>query len=192
MKINHLIFWGMCVIAIAVSGCASMDDYLEVNVDRSRPSVIFESDILKSGLDTLVLLGLENAGVYKGLQQRSLGLYLKNTNSKIVIKNKTGDALSTTLPFTELRTDNLRLIRDRFSQLRGMTVYALYLNGLTVEKNMLNDYAVLGDGEFISVSYRNRLLIQDRKISIVIEEVNQGESAFYESLAGSSFQSGDD
>jgi hypothetical protein len=169
-----------------------MDDYLEVNVDRSRPSVIFESDILKSGLDTLVLLGLENAGVYKGVQQRSLGLYLKNTNSKIVIKNKTGDALSTTLPFTELRTDNLGLIRDRFPQLRGMTVYALCLNGLTVEKNMLNDYAVLGDGEFISVSYRNRLLIQDRKISIVIEEVNQGESAFYESLAGSSFQSGDD
>ncbi|UCE72233.1 MAG: hypothetical protein JSU99_02690, partial [Nitrospiraceae bacterium] len=65
-------------IIIIVSGCAGLDDYLEIPLEEQAPMVLFHCDAYRADSNSLVLIGIENPDVYKGLQSISLRFYLKN------------------------------------------------------------------------------------------------------------------
>ena len=48
------------IIIFIVSGCAGLDDYLEIPLEEQEPMVLFHCNAYRADSNSLVLIGIEN------------------------------------------------------------------------------------------------------------------------------------
>ena len=174
------------LVFFIVSGCASMDDFLEIPLEQ-EPLVLFHCDMYQTDSDTLVLIGIENPDIYNGLESTTLRFYLKNDNKELSIIDDSNKSVTNFLPFAKINaTTDVDFDRD-FPELKEMIIFGLYLQGMELEGNELELYQALEDGNYRNISMRNAKMINDRKIFIISHEVDKKQSQFYKKLAVDTF-----
>jgi len=132
MPYRRIVQYSLLVLSI-LSGCASLDDYLEIPLEQ-EPLVLFHCDAYQSNSDTLVLIGIKNPDVYKGIQTITLWFYLKNDNDAISIIHGSSKSVSSFLPFTRINAGTAVHFEKDFPELKELLVFGLYLEGMKVDE----------------------------------------------------------
>ena len=174
------------LVLFVVSGCAGMDDFLEIPLEQ-EPLVLFHCDMYQTDSDTLVLIGIENPDIYNGLESITLRFYLKNDNRSLSIINDSDKSVTNFLPFERINAaTDVNFDRD-FPELKEMVVFGVYLEGMHIEENELEMYQALEDGNYRNISMRNAKMINDRNIFFISHEVDKQQSKFYKKLVDDTF-----
>jgi hypothetical protein len=177
--ITHLLLVSLIILPL---GCATLERWLLETPQSKDPSVTFKSDILKSNEDTLLILALKDASVMiKGPRSQDLELYLKNTNRKLTISNVTNRGSSTLLRFTRINGQNSIILRDDCKQLEDFKI-AIYLRNLTIDKEKLKNYKVLKDGDYKNMHYRNKQIINQRKVFFIMKNFSEKKLKIYRKI----------
>jgi hypothetical protein len=178
--ITHLLLVSLIILPL---GCATLERWLLETPQSKDPSVTFKSDILKSNEDTLLILALKDASVMiKGPRSQDLELYLKNTNRKLTISNVTNRGSSTLLRFTRINGQNSIILRDDCKQLEDFKIFAIYLRNLTIDKEKLKNYKVLKDGDYKNMHYRNKQIINQRKVFFIMKNFSEKKLKIYRKI----------
>jgi hypothetical protein len=184
--VTHLLLVSLIILPL---GCATLERWLLETPQSKEPSVTFKSDILKSNEDTLLILALKDASVMtKGPRSQDLELYLKNTNRKLTISNVTNQGSSTLLRFTRIKGQSSIILRNDCKQLEGFKIFAIYLRNLTINKEKLKTYKVLKDGDYKNMHYRNKQLINQRKVFFVMKNFSENKLKIYRKMFADMFE----
>ena len=189
--INQIVTYLLLVSLIILPlGCATLERWLLETPQSNEPSVTFKNDILKSNEDTLLILALKDASVMtKGPRSQDLELYLKNTNRKLTISNVTNQSSSTLLRFTRINGQNSIILRNDCKQLEGFKIFAIYLRNLTIDKEKLKNYKVLKDGDYKNMHYRNKQIINQRKVFFIMKNFSEKKLKIYRKMFADIFES---
>ena len=175
------------IIIFILSGCAGLDDYLEIPLEEQEPMVLFHCDAYRADSNSLVLIGIENPDVYKGLQSISLRFYLKNENEALSIIHGSSKKLSSFLPFTRLNGEAAAHVDQDFPELKELAVFGLFLQGMKVDENQLQSYTALEDATYRNITIRNAEMISDRELRFIIRELDRQQSPYYKKLIANTF-----
>ena len=189
--INQIVTYLLLVSLIILPlGCATLERWLLETPQSNEPSVTFKNDILKSNEDTLLILALKDASVMtKGPRSQDLELYLKNTNRKLTISNMINQSSSTLLRFTRINGQNSIILRNDCKQLEGFKIFAIYLLNLTIDKEKLKNYKVLEDGDYKNMHYRNKQIINQRKVFFIMKNFSEKKLKIYRKMFVDIFES---
>ncbi len=169
------------VSTLLLVNCASVDEFLELPIGKG-PTVIFKNHLTRSTNNSIVLIGIDNPEINTGLQYRTLEFYLHNTNKKLEILNINNSDTLNYLHFEILREDRLTKLVNNFEELIEMTVYAMYLENMSVNYAELGKYENLGNGSFRNVKGSHARKLRNRDIQIFNLELNPEQSGYYKSL----------
>ena len=186
MPYRRIVQYSMLVLII-VSGCASMDDFLEIPLEEQDPLVLFHCHAYQANSNTLVLIGIDNPDIYDGLQSITLQFYLKNDNDSLSIIQVGNENVSSFLPFIKINAETAAQFDREFPELKELKVFGLYLQGMKVDENKLQLYKTLEDGIYRNITMRNAQMINNREILFISRELDQQQSRFYKKLVANSF-----
>ena len=185
--VTYLLLVSLIILPL---GCATLERWLLETPQSNEPSVTFKNDILKSNEDTLLILALKDASVMtKGPRSQDLELYLKNTNRKLTISNTINQSSSTLLRFTRINGQNSIILRNDCKQLEGFKIFAIYLRNLTIDKEKLKNYKVLEDGDYKNMHYRNKQIINQRKVFFIMKNFSEKKLEIYRKMFADIFES---
>ncbi len=189
MKKKQIVkFLLLIVTIIAHSGCASVDDYIETSLSK-EPSVIFDCNISEINSDTLVIMAIGNVSVpAPGMRSKEIEFYLKNTNKQLSIETVNGAITSDFMKFSFIRIRKSDNLLKEYPELSGIYVFAMYLKGLTVEREKLGSVKTLGDGEWKNISTLNAEIVEQRKIFFVIKKVGFEDSKYNKELIANTYR----
>jgi hypothetical protein len=185
MHYRRIVQYSLLVLFI-VSGCAGMDDFLEVTLEQ-EPLVLFHCDAYQANSDTLVLIGIKTPDIYNGIQSTTLRFYLKNDNDALSIIHGSSKDVSTFLPFARIDTRTAVNFDRDFPELKELRVFGLYLQGMKVDEKKLELYKTLQDGSYRNISMRNAQMVNDREVFFISREVDKKQSRFYKKLVANTF-----
>lgn len=178
--VTHLLLVSLIILPL---GCATLERWLLETPQSKEPSVTFKSDILRSNEDTLLILALKDASVMtKGPRSQDLEIYLKNTNRKLTISNVTNKGSSTLLRFTKINGKNSIILRNDCKQFEDFKIFALYLRNLTIDKEKLENYKVLKDGDYKNMHPRNKQLINQRRVFFIMKNFSEEKLKIYRKM----------
>ncbi len=169
------------VSALLFVNCASVDEFLELPIGKG-PTVIFKNHLTKSNNNSIVLIGIDDPEIRTGLQYRTLEFYLHNTNKKLKIVNTDNSDTLNFLHFEILRGERLAKLGNDFEELLEMTVFAIYLENMSVNYSELGKYENLGNGSFRNIKGSIARKLRNRDIQIFNLELNPEQSSYYKSL----------
>ena len=181
----HRIVQYCLIILFIVSGCAGLDDFIEISLED--PLVLFHGDTYQHNSDTLVLIGIKDPKLYDGLQSITMRFYLKNDNDELSIIHDSGKKVSRFLPFARIKAETAVDFNKDFPELKELTVFGLYLQGMKMDEKELERFKVLEDGTYRNISMRNAQMINDRQILIISREVDNKRSRSYKKLVDNTF-----
>ena len=173
------------LVFFMVSGCAGLDDFLEVPL--GEPLVLFHCDAYQSNNDTIVLIGTENPYIYEGLQSITLRFYLTNDNDDFSIIHGSSKKVSSFLPFTRIDAESAVHFEREFPELKGLIVFGLYLQDMKVDEKRLAHYKTLEDGKPRYISKRNAEMINNREILFITRKVDEKQTPLYKKLVANTF-----
>lgn len=130
---RRIIQYSLLVVFI-VSGCASLDDFLEIHLEEQEPLVLFPFDAYQAEINSLVLIGIENPDIDEGMQSITLRFYLRNENNALSIIHGNGKNISSFLPFARIDAETALQFNKDFPELKDLTVFGLFLQGMKVDK----------------------------------------------------------
>ena len=175
------------LVLFILTGCAGMDDFLETALDEKESLVLFHCDAYQTNNDTLVLLGIKNPDIYKGLQSIALRFYLKNDNDAISINHDSSKNVNNFLPFVRINSKTTANFDKDFPELNGLKVFGLYLKGMKVDEKALEHYNAMKDGRYRNITTPNADMINNRRILFIAHKVNENQSRFYKKLVDNTF-----
>ncbi len=184
MTYRRIVNFSLIVLFI-VSGCAGLDDFIEIPLEG--PLVLFHCDTHRNNSDTLVLIGIKDPNIYEGLQSIPMRFYLKNNNNELSIINGSSKKVSSFLPFARINAETAVKFNKDLPELKGMTVFGLYLQGMKMDGKELEHFKALKDGTYRNISKRNAQMINHRGILFVSSEVDIKQSLSYKKLLDNTF-----
>lgn len=186
-----VIYFSLVGFVVTLLSCAPVDHWLEPpssspsKSKQQESSVIFNCNFFRDNYDTLIILALKDASVPAGgpgLRQ-DLGLYLKNTNRGLNMANVTKDhSWSDFVRFERINRESLSISRKDLPQLEGSQIYAVYLRKLSVSKERLESYQIMGDGDYKDFHRLHSQVsqsINQRKIYFITKRLSKEQSAIY-------------
>jgi hypothetical protein len=185
MPYRRIVQYSLLILFI-VSGCAGVDDFLEINLEK-EPLVLFHFDLHQTNIDTLMLIGIENPDVYNDIKTVTLRFYLKNDNDAISIIHDSSKNVSSFLPFARIKAETTIDFDRDFPELKELNVFGLYLQGMKVDEKELENYKALEDGSYRYISTRTAQIINDREILLISRVVDNKQSVFYKKLIANTF-----
>ena len=137
--------------------------------------------------DTLVLLGIKNPYIFKGVLAITLQFYLKNDNDAISINHDGSNNVNNFLSFIRINSKTADNFYSDFPELKELQVFGLYLQGMKVDEKELELYKALEDGGYRNITTPNADMINKREILFISREVNKNQSRFYKKLVDNTF-----
>lgn len=185
---KNIKFLFFIVLIISLLGCATVDDYLETSLNK-EPAVIFDCNVLKANSNMLILMGINSASIpSKMMKSKSIEFYLKNSNKNLTIVNINGGAASNFMRFSIVHRENAKKLINNYPQLSDMTVFGIFLKGLSVAQEKISRLKTLENGSWENISSRNTDLVKRKKIFFVTKRLDSEDSVFYEKLVANTFQ----
>ena len=169
------------ISTLLLLNCASVDEFLELPIGKG-PTVIFKNHLTKSKNNSIVLIAIDDPEINTGLHYRTLEFYLHNTNKKLEILDINNIDTLNFLNFEILRGEELTNLGNNFEELIEMTVFAVYLENMSVNDSELGKYENLGNGSFRNVKASHARELRNRDIYMINVKLNPEQSSYYKSL----------
>jgi hypothetical protein len=114
---------------------------------------------------------------------------LKNSNKNLTSVNiNVIEAEPNFMLFSIIHGENAKKLISNYPQLSGMTVFGIFLKGLSVTQEELSRFKTLENGRWINIESRNTDIIKRGKIFFVTKRLDSEDSVLYEKLVTNSFK----